>query len=291
MATKLTNLESIEQIISEMTVAEKARMVIGGSPFHTEAMEKYGIPSMSMLDSCNGINSLELIGEKVYQKLAADAEAAGQPLDREKNGYMGGLLIALGALKKMAIEQAKSGAAPSPKPFGCYPPGIALGSSWNPEAVEACGKAIAKEMRSFGIDMILGPNINIHRDPLCGRLGESFTEDPYLISVLGPAMVRGIQSEGVVACVKHFAANNQEKDRLGVEEHIPERALREIYFPGFKACADAGCKSIMSAYNKINGKPSRMAGLCHSLPLYFRRVARPPRICRCCLFTSRTCRT
>ena len=258
MATKLTDLASIEKIISEMTVSEKAKIVIGGAPFHTEAMEKYGIPSMSMLDSCNGINSLELIGERVYQKLSAEADASGAPLDREKNGYMGGLLIALGALKKMAIEQAKSGAAPSPKPFGCYPPGIALGSSWNPEAVEKCGKAIAKEMRSFGIDMILGPNINIQRDPLCGRLGESFTEDPYLISQLGPAMVRGIQSEGVIACVKHFAANNQEKDRLGVEEHIPERALREIYLPGFKACADAGCKSIMSAYNKINGKPSAM---------------------------------
>ncbi len=253
MATQLTDRTSIETILQEMTLEEKARMVIGGSPFHTEAMPKYGIPAMYMIDSCNGLNTMEFLGERIYNKSAADAEAAGAPLDREKNGYMGGLLIALGTLKKMAIEQAKSGAAPAPKPYGCYPPGIALGSTWNPEVVEACGKALAQEMGSYGIDMILGPNVNIHRDPLCGRLGESYSEDPYLISKLAPATVRGIQSEGLAACVKHFAANNQEKDRMGVEEHVPERALREIYFPGFKAAIDAGCKTVMSAYNKING--------------------------------------
>lgn len=258
MATKLTNRASVEQIISEMTVEEKARMVIGGSPFHTEAIPEYGIPAMYMIDSCNGLNSLEYLGEKVYHKLAADAQAAGQPLDREKNGYMGGLLIALGALQKMAAAQAASGTSAAPKEYGCYPPGIAQGSTWNPEVIEECGKALAREMSSYGIDMILGPNVNIHRDPLCGRLGESYTEDPYLMSKLGPAIIKGIQSEGIVACAKHFAANNQEKDRLGVEEHISERALREIYFPGFKACVDAGVKTIMSAYNKINGVPSAM---------------------------------
>ena len=254
MATKLTDHASVEKILQEMTVSEKARMVIGGSPFHTEAMPEYGIPAMFMIDSCNGLNSLEYLGEKVYAKLAAEAEAAGTPLDREKNSYMGGLLIALGTLKKMAA----SGAKPGPKPFGCYPPGIAQGSTWNPELIESCGKILAREMSSYGIDMILGPNINIQRDPLCGRLGESYTEDPFLMSKLGPAYIRGIQSEGIIACAKHFAANNQEKDRMGVEEHVPERALREIYFPGFKACVDAGGRTLMSAYNKLNGMPSAM---------------------------------
>lgn len=253
MAAKLTDHSSVDKVVSEMTIEEKARMVIGGAPFHTEAMPEYGIPAMYMLDSCNGLNSMEYGGEQIYQKLAADAETAGQPLDREKNSYMGGLLIALGTLKKLAAKQAASGVAPAPKEYGCYPPGIALGSTWDPEVVEECGRALAKEMGSYGIDMILGPNVNIHRDPLCGRLGESFTEDPYLMTQLAPAMVKGIQEEGLVACVKHFAANNQEKDRMGVEEHIPERALQEIYFPGFKACVDAGCKTVMSAYNKING--------------------------------------
>lgn len=256
MATKLTDISSVEQVLSELTLEEKARLVIGGSPFHTEAIPEHEIPAMYMIDSCNGLNSLEYMGEKVYFKVAADAKAAGQPLDREKNGYMGGLLIALGTLQKMAIESAKAGNSPAPKPFGCYPPGIALGSTWNPQVIEECGKELAKEMSSYGIDMILGPNVNIHRDPLCGRLGESYSEDPYLVSKLGPAMVKGIQSQGVIACAKHYAANNQEKDRLGVEEHISERALREIYLPGFKACVDAGCKTLMSAYNKINGVPS-----------------------------------
>ncbi len=256
MATKLTDHTSVEQILREMSVEEKARMVIGGAPFHTEAIPKYGIPAMSMIDSCNGLNSMEYAAEKIYQKLAAKAEAAGQPLDREKNNYMGGLLIALGALQKKAIENARAGVKPESKNYSCYPPGIALGATWNPEVVKACGSALAREMSSYGIDMILGPNVNIHRDPLCGRLGESFTEDPYLMSRLASAMVQGIQEEGVVACAKHFAANNQEKDRMGVEEHISERALREIYFPGFQACVKAGCKTVMSAYNKINGVPS-----------------------------------
>lgn len=258
MATQLKDRAAIEKILEEMSVEEKARLVIGGSPFHTEALPEYGIPAMYMIDSGNGLNSLEYLGENVYAKIASDAEAAGQPLDREKNGYMGGLLIALGALQKMAVAQAASGAKAGPKPFGCYPPGIAQGSTWNPEVLEACGKALAKEMSSYGIDMILGPNVNIQRDPLCGRLGESYTEDPYLMSQLGPAYIKGIQSEGIIACAKHFAANNQEKDRLGVEEHISERALREIYLPGFKACVDAGVRTVMSAYNKINGTPSAM---------------------------------
>lgn len=254
MATKLTDHASVEKILQEMTVSEKARMVIGGSPFRTEAIPKYDIPAMLMIDSGNGLNSLEFLGEKVYAKLSAEAEAAGEPLDREKNGYMGGLLLAFGELQKMAASEAK----PGPKPLGCYPPGIAQGSTWNPEVIEACGKELAKEMSSYGIDMILGPNVNIHRDPLCGRLGESYTEDPFLMSKLGPAYIKGIQSEGIMACAKHFAANNQEKDRLGVEEHISERALREIYLPGFKACIDSGCRTVMSAYNKINGVPSAM---------------------------------
>ena len=256
MATILTDISSVDQVLAELTLEEKARLVIGGAPFHTEAIPGHGIPAMYMIDSCNGLNSMEYAGERIYQKLSADAEAAGQPLDREKNGYMGGLLLALGTLQKMAAAQAQSGAAPAPKPYGCYPPGIALGSTWDPEVVEACGVQLAREMSSYGIDMILGPNVNIHRDPLCGRLGESFSEDPYLVSKLGPAMVKGIQSQGIVACAKHYAANNQEKDRMGVEEHISERALREIYLPGFKACVDAGCKTLMSAYNKINGVPS-----------------------------------
>lgn len=258
MHTQLTDLASIEQILQEMTLAEKARLVTGGSPFHSEAMPEYGIPAIFMLDSCGGINSLEFAGDLSYRKTAADAEAAGTPIDRETLRDMGGLLIGFSALQKAAAEKAKNGEISTPPENGCYPTGILLGATWNPEAVEACGRALAREMGSKGIDMILGPNINIQRDPRCGRLAESFSEDPYLVSILAPAMVKGIQDEGLLACPKHFAANNQETDRMIVDAEVSERALREIYLPGFRACVEGGCKTVMSAYNKVNGTSCSM---------------------------------
>ncbi len=258
MPVKLTNLESIEKILSEMSLEEKAELIQGSSPFRSASMPKYGIPSIYMIDTVTGLNLREYLGEAIYQKIAAEAETKGEPLDREKNGSMGGLLIALDALKRMMVERAKAGVPPQKQENGCYPPGIALACTWNPELVEKDGEVAASELGSKGIDMILGPCMNIYRDPLCGRLAESYSEDPYLTGVMASAMTRGIQSTGVLANLKHFAANSQEKDRLGVEEHIPERALREIYFPAFKACVDAGAKTIMSAYNKINGVPCAM---------------------------------
>lgn len=106
--------------------------------------------------------------------------------------------------------------------------------------------------------MILGPCINIHRDPRCGRLAESYSEDPKLLGEMASGMVKGIQSTGLLANLKHFAANSQEKDRMGVNERVSERALREIYFPAFKACIDVGARTVMSAYNKLNGVPCAM---------------------------------
>lgn len=256
MAKYFGRYDSIDEILQQMTLEQKARLVIGGSPFHSEALPELGIPEVYMLDSCHGVNYFESAVDHMYRAAAAAAAEKGEPLDREKNSTMGGLVIGLYALQKAAAVRAKSGAAPEKKENNCYPPGIALGSTWNPDVIERVGTALAGEMAAHGVDMILGPNVNIHRDPLCGRLGESYSEDPKLISVLTPAMIRGIQKTGLLACVKHFAANNQEKDRLGVNEHISERTLREIYLPGFKACIKAGCKTIMSAYNCLNGVPS-----------------------------------
>lgn len=258
MATQLKDKESIDKIIEEMTLEEKARMVIGGAPFHSEAMPKYGIPPMLMVDSCNGLNTMEPAADSVYYELAEQAESAGTPLDREANGFMGGFLIAYAALQKKAKEKQPANGAEEKKIYGCYPPGISYGATWNPEIVKKSSTAMAREMGSYGVDMVLGPNINIHRDPLCGRLAESISEDPWLVSQIAVAEVKGIQEEGLIACAKHFAANNQEKDRLGVKEHVPERALREIYLPAFKACVDVGVGSLMSAYNELNGKPSAM---------------------------------
>lgn len=258
MSTRLEDQESIENILKEMTVSDKAKLVIGGSLFRSECLEEFGIPSMYMLDSCNGLDEMEYSGEAVYQKLAADAEKKGVPLNREENGNMGGLLLAFKFLKEMSMQKKNEGHQGDSHSAGAYPPGISYGATWDPDIVNECSAAMADEMGSHGIDMVLGPNINIHRSPLCGRLAESISEDPFLTARIAAAQINGIQQEGLIACAKHFAANNQEKDRMGINEHISERALREIYLPAFKACVDAGVGSLMSAYNKINGKPSAM---------------------------------
>lgn len=149
MATKLTDPASIDLLISEMTVAEKARLVIGGSPWCTEELPEYGIPKLFMLDSCNGLNLMEYESEFVYRDLEKQATAAGTPLDREKNGYMGGLLLALGALHKKAAEQKAAGVPEKEKPYGIYPPGIAYGSTWDPELVKKTSAVMAREMASY----------------------------------------------------------------------------------------------------------------------------------------------
>ena len=139
---------------------------------------------------------------------------------------------------------------------GCYPPGMMLAAAWDPETVFEVGQALGHEARAYGVHVLLGtPNINLHRDLRAGCLFEGYSEDPYLISQLAPALVRGVQSQGVAANVKHFAANNQETNRQGINEIIPERALHELYLPGFEACVKAGCATVMAAYNQINGIP------------------------------------
>lgn len=258
MATKLVDDKSIETIISEMTVKEKAACITGGSSFYSREMDKYGIPKLLLLDGGTGFNTNQMFLESAYQEYAKECQKHGTPIDEEKcTGRMGGLEIVLNnpELWKSRHKQADS-ALEGKKDYGCYPPGILLGATWNPEVIEACGRAVGKETNMRGIDVLLGaPNVNIHRDPLNGRLFEGYSEDPCLVSKLAPSFVRGVQDEGIIANVKHFAANNQETDRMGVNEHISERTLREIYLPGFEACVRVGCKTVMSAYNKINGVP------------------------------------
>ncbi len=259
MGTKLKDLESIEDILQEMSLEEKATLVIGGSPMSSIAMEEYGIPAIWTSDCCNGLNIFQYTVEKTYRALEAEKKSKGESFDRETFGTMGGLLVTVGEMQKKAKEAAEAGISmPKTHDVISYPTGVSQASTWNPEVANNCAKTVAKEFVKYGVDLILSPNINIHRDPLCGRLTESYSEDPYLVSRIAEAVVRGIQDEGIIADPKHFAANSQEKDRLKINEKIPMRALREIYLPGFKACVDAGALTVMSAYNKINDESCAM---------------------------------
>lgn len=136
----------------------------------------------------------------------------------------------------------------------CFPPAVAIGSSWDPSVASRVGEAIGREARLQEVDIVLGPGVNIKRSPLCGRNFEYLSEDPLLSGVLGAAYVNSLQAQGVGASVKHFAVNNQETDRMRVSADVDQRTLREIYLPAFeRVVKDAQPATVMCSYNKING--------------------------------------
>ena len=135
-----------------------------------------------------------------------------------------------------------------------FPSGVAMAATWDTDLVDREGKMIAQEVKALGRDMILGPTVNINRQPLWGRNFEGYGEDPYLSGQLGVAYIKGVQSEGVIPSLKHFAVNNEEYERHRVNVTIDERTLHEIYLPAFKAAVqEAGVWNVMSAYNRVNG--------------------------------------
>jgi beta-glucosidase len=140
-------------------------------------------------------------------------------------------------------------------PATCFPTASAVASAWNPDLLRRIGRALAQEARACNLSVILGPGINMKRSPLCGRNFEYFSEDPFLAGELAVGIVDGIQSRGVGTSVKHYAANNQETDRLRVDAQIDERTLREIYLPAFeRVVKGAQPWTVMCAYNKVNGR-------------------------------------
>ena len=139
-------------------------------------------------------------------------------------------------------------------PATCFPTASAIASAWNPGLLRRIGEALAQEARAINLPVILGPGINMKRSPLCGRNFEYFSEDPFLAGELAVGIVDGIQSRGVGTSVKHYAANNQETDRLRVDAQVDERTLREIYLPAFERVVKASQPwTVMCAYNKVNG--------------------------------------
>lgn len=271
----------IEKTIASMTIEEKARLVTGASFFGSAKIARLNIPRLQLLDGGTGINFEQLFGDIIDNSemestngmvgngsLVRVIEYFFEPerLNEEDLSLYNDINAKLCKLVKNNIHGCCNKVCASEKIFcepetllyspGCYPPGIVLGATWNPDVVYKVGQALGLDAIAYGVHILLGsPNVNIHRDPLNGRLFEGYSEDPFLVSALAPKLVEGVQEYGVAANVKHFAANNQETFRTGINEHISKRALEEIYFPGFKACVDAGVRSVMSAYNRINGVP------------------------------------
>ncbi len=139
-------------------------------------------------------------------------------------------------------------------PATCFPTAAGMANSWNLELAEELGRALGEEAAANNVHVVLGPGLNIKRSPLCGRNFEYFSEDPYLAGKMAAAYIRGIQSNGVAACPKHFAVNSQELRRMAMDSVLDERTFREIYLTGFEIAVKEGrAKSIMSSYNRING--------------------------------------
>jgi beta-glucosidase len=205
-----TPSDDVRRLLGELTLEEKASLVLGSDIWHTAGVERLGIPALTLSDGPHGLRR--------------------QPDEGDHVGIGGSL------------------------PATCFPTAAALGSSWDPALIESVGAAIGREARDQGVDVVLGPGINIKRSPLCGRNFEYVSEDPLLSGALGAAYIRGIQSEGVGASLKHYAVNNQETDRVRVSADVDERTLREIYLAGFeRAVTEAAPWTVMCSYNRVNG--------------------------------------
>ena len=196
--------------LEELSVAEKAAMLSGGSEWDSRGNEKAGIPSFVMSDGPHGVR--RQLGEGDH--------------------------LGLG----------------SSKPATCFPTAGTVASSWAPALAEEMGKALGNEAHDLDVNVLLGPGLNIKRNPLCGRNFEYYSEDPIVAGRMAAGLIRGIQSNGVSACPKHFAVNSQELRRQASNSVVDERTMREIYLTAFEiAVREAAPMTIMTSYNEING--------------------------------------
>ncbi len=157
-------------------------------------------------------------------------------------------------VRKQAGASDHLGLNPS-EPATCFPTAVTVAQSWDIDLAQEIGRALGQEAAAQGVGGLQGPGLNIKRNPLCGRNFEYFSEDPYLAGKLAAGYIRGIQSRGISACPKHFAANNQELRRMASDSVLDERTLREIYLTGFEIALQEGeAKTLMTSYNLINGE-------------------------------------
>ncbi len=223
----MLNSDNIDEILAELTLEEKAALCVGGGWGSMMAGSLTASDAVLVPGAAGTTRAIPRLG--IPQTVLADGPAG------------------------LRIEPRREGTEDS---FFCtgFPVGTVLASMWNTELVEQLTTAMGEEVKEYGVDVLLAPGQNLHRNPLCGRNFEYFSEDPLLCGKTSAAYVRGIQSNGVGVSVKHFAFNNQEVNRLLNDARINPRAIRELYLKGFEITVrEADPWTIMSSYNGING--------------------------------------
>lgn len=223
----------IDLILEKMTLEEKAALCSGDSTWLSKAYKKYGIPGLFMANGSYGL---------IVSRLEKDVSFTGKV---RKAAQMASTVLKLSETPLMGKVE----------PSTSFPCSTAIACTWNPDLVFEIGKALGEECNRNGVDILLGPGINIKRTPLCGRNFEYYSEDPCLTGEIGAAFINGVQGEGVGVSLKHFALNNTELRRFTVDTVIDERTLREIYLAAFERIIKKSKPlTIMSAYNKVNGQ-------------------------------------
>ena len=255
-APKLTK-SNIKQVISAMTLEEKAKLVVGtGMNFQMPPPGNGDRPDSTRRQNRPG-----------GQNPPGGQDRQGGPTIGSTEVLVNGAAGTTFGIPRLGITRAVLSDGPaglriSPtrpdddNTYYCtaFPVGTLLASTWNTELVNQVGQSMGNEMLAYGIDVILGPGMNIQRNPLCGRNFEYYSEDPYVSGKMAAAMVNGVQSNGVGTSIKHFVANNAETNRNTLNVIVSERALREIYLEGPRiAVEEAQPWTVMSSYNKVNG--------------------------------------
>jgi beta-glucosidase len=242
---KQVHMKTIEEIIASMTVEQKAQLVIGtGMVF--ELPDGVEAPFEDPLKAYEDTAYTQMV-KNIREYLPG---AAGFTAEFPEIGITSQVL-ADGPAGLRILPERKG----TDDTFYCtaFPIATVLASSWDTKLVEEVGQAMGEEVLEYGGDILLAPALNIQRDPLCGRNFEYYSEDPLISGKMAAAIVNGVQSNGVGTSIKHYAANNQETNRLSVNTIVSERALREIYLRGFEiAVRESQPWTVMSAYNKIN---------------------------------------
>ena len=225
--------DNIDEVLQAMTLEEKAQLLVGGG-------------------NDGFVGSGAMLGHQ--KKLVAGA--AGITVEIPRLGIPATVLADGPA--GVHIDPQRDNAPATYYATG-FPIGTCLACTWNTELVEQVGQAIGNETREYGCDVILGPGMNLHRNPLCGRNFEYYSEDPFVTGMIGTAFTKGVQSQGVGVSAKHFAVNTQETARTKVDERVSQRALRELYLRGFEMMVrESNPWTIMSAYNRVNGTYAQM---------------------------------